>query len=135
MKDIREYKDFCIYCVFGAMATGVNMLGYHLLYGVAGVGNVPSTFLAWLLAVTFAFFTNKFFVFVSFDRSPKTMMRELAGFFSCRISTGVMDVVFMYVTVDLLVMPPVLFKFISNLMVGVINYLVGKLVIFKKKRK
>lgn len=133
MKDLRGYKDFFIYCIFGAMATGVNMLGYHLLYDVAGIRNVPSTFLAWLFAVTFAFFTNKFFVFVSFDRSPGTVMKELAGFFSCRISTGVMDVVFMYVTVDLLDMPPVLFKFISNLMVGIINYLVGKLVIFKRK--
>ncbi len=135
MKGIREYKDFIIYCIFGAMATGVNMVSYHLLYNIAGMGNVISTFLAWLFAVTFAFFTNKFFVFVSFDRSLKTVMMELIGFFSCRISTGVLDIIFMYITVDLLSLRPVLFKFISNLIVGIINYLVGKLVIFKKRKK
>lgn len=135
MKSIREYRDFVIYCIFGAMATGVNMISYHLLYNIAGIGNVISTFLAWLLAVTFAFFTNKFFVFVSFDRSLKTVARELIGFFSCRISTGILDVAFMYITVDLLGLMPVLLKFISNLIVGIINYLAGKLVIFKKKKK
>lgn len=135
MKNIRDYKDFFIYCIFGAMATGVNMISYHLLYNIAGIGNVISTFLAWFFAVTFAFFTNKFFVFVSFDRSLKTVTRELAGFFSCRISTGILDIVFMYITVDVLNLMPVLFKFISNLIVGIINYLAGKLLIFKKKKK
>ena len=43
---IREFiithLDFLVYCVFGAMATAVNMLGYELLYAHIGLANTIS---------------------------------------------------------------------------------------------
>lgn len=128
------HSDFVIYTVFGAMATLVNMGSYYLFYEKFGWANLVSTFVAWLLAVTFAFFTNKFFVFLSYDLAPRKVFSELVGFFSCRISTGVLDMAIMFVAVDLLSLHPNLWKFISNLIVGIVNYLVGKFMIFGKKK-
>ena len=63
MNLLAKYGDFLVYCVFGAMATAVNMLSYELLYSLWGLANVPSVALSWFLAVTFAFFTNRYIVF------------------------------------------------------------------------
>ena len=61
--DMKRPHDFIIYCIFGAMATAVNMLSYEILYRMLGLMNVISVALSWFLAVTFAFFTNKYIVF------------------------------------------------------------------------
>ncbi len=130
---LKEHIDFLIYCIFGAMATAVNMLSYHVLYNITGVANTLAALLSWFLAVTFAFFTNKFFVFRSKEKRAGKVISELLMFYTSRAGTGVLDVAIMYIAVDLLSYPANLWKFIANLIVGVINYLAGKLLIFKHK--
>ena len=50
---MAKYSDFFTYCVFGFLATLVNMGTYHLLYDTASLSNVAATVLAWFTAVTF----------------------------------------------------------------------------------
>lgn len=139
MKSIKElfikYKSFISYAFFGVCTTLINMGAYHLLYNVAKIPNVPSTIIAWFLAVVFAFITNKLFVFDSKSFKMKVLLYELVSFFLSRVLTGVLDVVIMYVAVDVLVLNEMLFKFISNVIVIIINYILSRLVIFRKKKK
>ena len=136
MNLLQKYGDFLVYCVFGAMATAVNMLSYELLYSAWGLANVPSVALSWLLAVTFAFFTNRYIVF----RGRKgevmklSMLFELGSFYLCRAASGLLDVAIMFVAVDVMMWQHTLWKFISNLVVGLCNYLAGKFFIFAKRK-
>ncbi len=132
---MAKYSDFLTYCVFGFLATLVNMGTYHLLYDTVSLSNVAATVLAWFTAVTFAFLTNKFIVFKNRGMKVIQIMRELAMFYSARLFTGIIDVAFMFITVDLLTLAPLMCKFISNIVQGMINYLAGKLIIFRKKMK
>ena len=128
------FRDFFVYCIFGALATLVNMLSYELLYKRLGLMNVPSSALSWFLAVTFAFFTNKFIVFRAAgarEDMKRSLMDELGWFYACRASSGVLDVVIMFIAVDLLSLNHTLWKFISNLVVGLFNYIAGKFFIFR----
>lgn len=129
-----KYKSLILYAAFGALTTLVNMAVYHLCYSVAGLPNVPSTVLAWVLAVSVAFITNKLWVFdsPSFDRS--TLLREVPAFFGARLLTGLLDVAIMFVAVDALHRPATAWKLISNVIVIVLNYVASKLVIFKKEK-
>ncbi len=129
------HKDFFIYCIFGAMATLVNMLSYELLYAHLGLPNTPAVALAWFLAVTFAFFTNKYIVFR--EKGKKNRHRitaELLYFYFCRAASGLLDVIIMFVAVDVLDLNHTLWKFISNLAMGICNYLAGRLFIFAKEK-
>ena len=131
---LSSFRDFFVYCIFGALATLVNMLSYELLYKRLGLMNVPSTALSWFLAVTFAFFTNKFIVFRAagaLEDRKRSLMGELVWFYACRASSGVLDVVIMFIAVDLLSLNHTLWKFISNLVVGLFNYIAGKFFIFR----
>ena len=94
---------------------------------------MPSTALAWLLAVIFAFATNKKWVFDSQSMEWKVLLYELASFFACRIATGVFDMAVMYVAVDVMAWNEMLWKLLSNVIVIILNYVASKLVIFKKK--
>lgn len=131
---LKKHKDFLVYMVFGTCATGINMGSYALLYRMAGIPNVPATAMAWLFAVSFAFISNKLIVFASRSFAPRLLLFELASFFGCRIITGLLDVFIMWLTVDILGLSPLLWKFISNLIVGIVNFMVGKMVIFKDKK-
>ena len=128
---LKARATFIRYCIVGAAATLLETGLYMLLYEKLGIYNVVSTFVAWFLTVLFAFLTNKYFVYRS--NSGEKVIKELLSFFSCRIGTGIFNLVWMYVTVDLLDWTTLVMKLLSALMVGIINYLVGKVMIFKKK--
>ncbi len=131
----KRPNDFIIYCIFGFAATLVNMISYELLFRRAGLDNVPSVMLSWFLAVTFAFFTNKYIVFsVKGAKSRHTIIQELLYFYLMRAASGVLDVAIMYIAVDILALNHTIWKFISNLAVGVCNYLAGRLFIFAKEK-
>ncbi len=133
IKDLwTKYKSFIMYAVFGVLTTVVNMAAYFLCYNLLKIPNVPSTVIAWILAVLFAFITNKLWVFDSPSFDAQTLKHEIPTFFGARLATGILDVVIMYLAVDLAHMNPTVWKLISNVLVIIINYVASKLVIFKK---
>lgn len=127
----KKYKGVFFYLVFGVLTTVVNIVGYHLCYGVWGVPNVPSNIIAWVLAVAVAYITNKLWVFESKSFAPAVLLPELWMFISCRLATGSMDLAIMWVGVDLYRGPATPLKIISNVLVIVLNYIFSKLIIFK----
>ena len=132
---LKKYKSFITYAFFGVCTTLVNLLCYRAFYFALGVPNVPSTILAWLFAVLFAFVTNKIWVFESKSWALSVTIPELIKFFVCRIATGVLDVGIMYLAVDKMRWNAMVWKVISNVIVIVLNYVASKLVIFVKKDK
>ena len=136
MSRIRElamiYRGVILYIVFGAMTTFVNMAAYWLCFDVLGIPNVLSTVIAWVLAVGFAFITNKLWVFDSRSFDGKTLRHEIPAFFGARLLTGLLDVGIMYVTVDVMRWNAIAWKLVSNIIVIILNYIASKLVIFRK---
>ena len=129
----QKYKMPILYIFFGVCTTAVNILVYALFYSLIRIGNVPSNVLAWAAAVTFAFFTNKIWVFESRQMHWDVLVREAATFISARLFTGVLDTAIMFLGVDVLHSSPVIFKIISNVLVIILNYIFSKLLIFKKE--
>lgn len=76
-----------------------------------------STVIAWLLAVLFAFITNKLWVFDSRSFDKKVLTKEILAFFACRLATGILDVVIMYLAVDVMNSNGTVCKTISNMLV------------------
>lgn len=130
-----KYKSLLSYAFFGVCTTMVNIAVYQMMYGVICIENVPATVVAWIVAVLFAFITNKLFVFDSKSFELSVLRYEIPAFFGCRLLTGVLDVAIMFVAVDVMGWNGVLWKVIANVLVIVLNYVASKLVIFKEKSK
>ncbi len=129
----EKYRSQILYVFFGGCTTLVNLGVYHLCYRILGIANVPSTVIAWLLAVIFAFITNKIWVFDSKSRAGNVLFHEIWSFFAARIATGLLDVGIMYLAVDVMHWNDTLWKLISNVIVIILNYVASRLFIFKKK--
>ena len=129
---LEKYWDVISYLFFGVLTTVVNYLVYLPVYNLLGVSAAVSNAIAWVVAVAFAFLTNKPFVFRSHDWSAKTVVPELTKFVSCRLASGVMETVILFVTVDLLGWNGNLWKLVTSVLVVVLNYLASKLLVFKK---
>ena len=128
----KKYKSLIFYVIFGALTTVINFVLYWLLYDILGVSNVLSNIVAWSGAVTVAFLTNKNLVFGSSSWKKDVVIGEFVKFISARLTTGGIDLLFMFVTVDLLGWNALIMKILANVIVIILNYILSKLIVFKK---
>lgn len=134
MKDIwMKYKSIFFYLVFGVGTTVVNIVSYALFARICGFDTIVSNIFAWIFAVAFAYITNKLWVFESKCTEIKEIIDELIKFVSCRLLTGIFDLLIMYVFVELLSFNDIVIKCISNIIVIILNYVASKILVFRKK--
>jgi putative flippase GtrA len=113
------------------LTTLVNYVAYGAASLVFGFDYRISTGIAWILAVAFAFVTNKFYVFHSRSMEWKRLLREAMTFVLARAVSGFFDMGWMIAAVEWLKMDDMLAKLLSNVVVVVMNYIFSKLFIFK----
>lgn len=134
IKDIySKYKDIIPYAFFGVLTTIINIVVYYVMAHFFKITIMISTVFAWLLAVLFAYVTNRKWVFHSSADTTETIMTEIFAFFSCRIATGIVDWACMWFFVNILHFNDVVIKCMANVLVIVLNYIASKLLIFSKK--
>ena len=131
----KKYEEIIIYLIVGVMTTIVSwaaaFLGKLLLDVDVSWQNTLNNTISWVVGVLFAYPLNRKWVFKS--KNPK-ILKEFLGFASSRVSTLVMDIVIMWLTVNVIGMKYWIAKiFISSVIVTIANYVFSKLLIFKKK--
>jgi putative flippase GtrA len=92
-----------------------------------------ATVIAWVIAVTFAYITNKLFVFESKSFDLSLIAKELITFVSSRLFSGLCELAFMIFAVGFIHMNDFLAKIITNVFVVIINYIASKLFVFKER--
>lgn len=148
--------EFIKYVFWGVLAAGVNTGGYALFTRIFHFGIVTSTVFAWLAANIFAFFCNLFFVFSGNENKTlstinskepvphkksnavpgnnkkwQSILSGLLFFLFTRLAGGAGDTGVMYIFCELLYYPDLPVKIISAGFWGILNYLLGKFLIFK----
>ena len=129
---MTRYRDIVVYLVFGVLTTVVNYIVYLPCYNILGLSGSVSNAIAWVVAVAFAYLTNKPFVFRSHDWSAKTVIPELTKFVGCRVGSGVLETTIIFLTVDWLGWNGNVMKLLTSVLVVVLNYIGSKLLVFKK---
>ena len=128
-----KYWDIISYLFFGVLTTIVNYVVYLPCYNLWGMSAVVSNGIAWVIAVAFAYLTNKPFVFRSYDWSAKTVIPELSKFVSCRVGSGLAETLILFLAVDLMGWNGNLWKLLTNVLVVILNYIGSKFLVFKNK--
>ncbi len=119
------------YLIFGVLTTVVNIVVYYVCNTWLGINYLVSNAIAWIASVLFAYITNRKYVFESKNTS---MVSELAKFVGARLSTGIMDMILMWLLVDLLHINSMVSKIVVNVLVIVLNYVLSKLFVFKEEK-
>lgn len=130
---IEKHWDIVSYLFFGVCSTIVNYVIYIPCYNLWGMSATVSNLIAWVGAVTFAYLTNKPFVFKSNDWSSATVIPELTKFVGCRIGSGLAETLILFLAVDLMGWNGNIWKLFTQVMVVILNYIGSKLLVFRKK--
>ncbi len=118
--------------------------------GLAWIFNITSYFgiesntalpviISWFLSVTFAFLTNRVYVFDSRADTAGKFITEMLKFYASRIATLLVDLLIMFLLVDLTGIENVLYEFcakvFSNCVVLVLNYILSKIFVFRAGKR
>lgn len=148
-------RETISYLIFGVLTTVVSLVTYRLFtelfLKLTGSKMIYlSNVLSWICAVTFAYITNRIFVFRSQNNTLKAVFKELTAFFGARVLSLGFEEAWMWLTVDImgfgdkvLYIPfmslsfdgDFICKVIAQFVVVVLNYIFSKLFIFKKHEK
>lgn len=149
------------YLFFGVMTTLVNLFVFYVSDKMLGNGALVdftvlnhifkvtfediSTLIAWIFAVLFAYITNKLWVFESRSWNFGDVVKELISFFGARILSFVIFESFGFMVVRNLLInfnifktdtaPKWIAKILISVFVVVFNYVMSKLLIFRKKKE
>ncbi len=149
-------KETITYLVFGVLTTVVNLVVFKIFDIILGDKLLLLTnFIAWVAAVAFAYVTNKLLVFNSKSWSPSTLKAELPAFIGARMLTlGIEEAgLFVFITwlafdkygislafltdgnatFDIRIGGTMLVKIAIAVVVVITNYVLSKLIIFRKK--
>ena len=127
-----KHKDVVVYVVFDILTTVVSYCVYFPLYNLASLSAAVSNVISWIAAVLFAFFTNKPFVFHSYDWSAKIVSVEFVKFVGSRIGSFIVETGLIFLLADLLQWNGNLVKVAVSVIVVIMNYLASKLIVFRK---
>lgn len=136
IKKIWKYltsREMILYIVFGVLTTVLNLVIYFVMTEGMAQNESFSYFIAWVVAVAFAFVTNKKFVFSSKTKRAKAVLYELATFVGGRLLTFAIGEVLITVFVSMLGQSNVLWKILTNIIEIVVNWLFSKMITFRKK--
>lgn len=130
---LNKYRDILLYLVFGGLTTLVNFLVYYPLHYYLVLPAYISNIVAWVVAVIFAYITNKLFVFGSHDWSADTLFPELGKFVGSRVFSGLLETGWVALTVDVLKWHGLAMKVIASVVVIFLNYVASRWFVFRKK--
>lgn len=126
---IQKNKEIIMYLVFGVLTTVVNIVVYYIFSNLLHMNYLFSNAMAWFFSVLFAYVTNRKYVF---DSKNNQIIKEAISFFGSRLATGIMDMVLMWFLVNFNIVNDVVAKVVVNVIVVILNYILSKLVVFKK---
>lgn len=139
-------KSVLLYLFFGGLTTLVSIFTFWLAelfirsdFNVSIFGSMYSTkvvlsnAISWICAVLFAFFTNRIWVFNSPTDSWTGFFKQMAAFFGGRFATFLLETAILVVFVSILNFNEMLMKIIAQLVVLVSNYVISKLIVFRKR--
>jgi putative flippase GtrA len=128
----QSQREIGAYLVFGVLTTVVNIGVYAALTRVTHIPYLWSNAIAWAVAVAFAFVTNKLWVFESRSMHPAVVAYEAGTFLLSRLASGLLDTGMMFAMVSIAHMPDVLAKVLVNVVVVLANYVLSKLIVFRR---
>lgn len=133
----QKNKEIINYLIVGILTTLISITSYAILtITVLNPNNEIqlqiANIISWIIAVIFAYITNKKYVFESKEKNIK---KEFTKFTTSRITTLLIEMLFMYIFVSILKYNDKIMKVIAQLVVIILNYVFSKIFVFKEIKK
>lgn len=128
----KKYEEIINYIIVGSMTTVISILSYYLFRLIFSNNSnfyiQLSTVLSWIVAVTFAYFSNRIFVF----KSKNSKSLESVKFVTSRIMSLLIEMLVMFILTGILKINDKIAKILVQFIIVILNYLFSKIFVFKK---
>lgn len=137
IKIYKKYEELINYLIIGILTTIVSLVTYYLLtLTILDANNKVylqiANIISWLASVTFAYFTNRKYVF---KVKNKSNIKECLNFYISRISTLLIDMIIMYIFVSRLKFDNKIVKLVAQVVIIILNYILSKFIVFKSSKE
>lgn len=127
-------KEVILYIVFGILTTIINIGSFFILNSALKFEENVSNIIAILLAVLFAYITNKDLVFHSEAETLKEKITEFTKFITGRAFTMIVEFVGGLILFKLPI-PNIISKLGLTVIVIILNFFISKFFTFKSKKE
>ncbi len=126
-------REIINYLIVGGLTTFISLIAYYVCVFTLFDPDVAlelqiANIISWIVGVSFAYVTNRIFVFKS---KEKNKLKECTFFVGSRVLTLLLDMFIMFLFVTVLHFNDKLFKIISQILVIIFNYIISKFFVFK----
>lgn len=130
----KANKEVLLYLFFGGLTFIVSIGSYMLFEFIAGMPPLIANLFSWIFAVSFAYVTNRIWVFSDIAHGVSKVMKEIVAFFMGRVATLALEELILFVGITVLGFGSVAVKVIGQIVVIISNYFISKIVVFNTRK-
>ncbi len=132
----QHYQQLILYSIFGILTFLVDTGLFFIFSILFELNDIPwlmhsCSIVSTISAITFAYITNRKYVFKSKASSHKDVLKEISEFYIARGFTMILAEILLHITVVVCGLSAPIMKLAVNVIVIVLNYVFSKLWIFK----
>ena len=130
----KKNKEILLYLFFGGLTFIVSIATYAIFNVSMGINELIANVMSWVLAVLFAFATNRVWVFQAPTHTITEFLRQMLSFFGGRVVTLVIEEIILLIFITWLGFNSMVVKVIAQVIVIVLNYVISKFFVFSEKK-
>lgn len=129
-----RHREVLLYLLFGGLTTVVSIGSFWLCNGLLMLNEHVANTISWILAVLFAFVTNRLWVFQAVTHGFGDLVMQTIRFYGGRLATFGVEELILLVFVTWLHFGGLTVKIAAQIVVIVLNYVVSKLFVFRNTK-
>lgn len=126
-------KEVIFYAIFGVLTTVINIAVFYFLHYVVSFEKNLANNISIVIAVLFAYFTNRKLVFNSTAVTFKEKFKEFYKFILGRVFTMVFEMIGFYLLATIIGFQELASKIFITILVIILNFFISKFFAFKKQ--
>ena len=134
-KLMKKYEELIMYIIVGVCTMIVSLVSYFIMANTLQMYYQAANIISWVLAVAFAYVTNKKYVFKSPYTSVQATTKELVSFVSSRVASLLVEILSMFFFVQVSQIDDNIVKLMNQVLVTVLNYIFSKFWVFRKEKQ
>lgn len=130
----KKNKEVLLYLFFGVLTTVINIIVFSVFTTLVPLDELVANIIAWVVAVLFAYVTNRVWVFSSHCDTTGALVKEILSFYGGRVFTLLVEEAILFVFIKLLSLNTTAVKIVAQVAIIILNYIISKLFVFKKDK-
>ena len=131
----KRHKEVLLYLFFGVLSFLISIGTYALFTEVLHINVLIANIFAWIFSVSFAYITNRIWVFNENATGVKSILIEIVKFVSARLASLAVEELILYIFITRMRLNSMIVKIAATSIVIILNYASSKLWVFRSERK